>query len=89
MPGSDVGAQVRVELSPPSATGSSGMVNSGPWALFRMIDRMQIESGPAPERFRATFNVEGRKASFDVTTSSVRSPFRLRDLEEFSCPAGL
>ena len=88
-PGPRGSTQVRVELSPPSATGSSGMVNSGPWALFRMIDRMQLEPSTAPERFRATFNVEGRKASFDVTTSSVRSPFRLRELEEFSCPAGL
>jgi type VI secretion system protein ImpL len=88
-PGPRGSTQVRVELLPPSATGRSGLVDSGPWALFRMIDRLQLESGPAPERFRATFNVEGRKASFDVTTSSVRSPFRLRELEEFSCPAGL
>ena len=88
-PGPRGSAQVRVELSPSSAAGSSGMVTSGPWALFRMIDRLQVESGAAPERFRATFNVNGRKASFDVTTSSVRSPFRLRELEEFTCPAGL
>ncbi|CDS48402.1 IcmF-related protein [Polaromonas sp. CG9_12] len=88
-PGPRGSAQVRVELSPSSAAGSSGMVTSGPWALFRMIDRLQVEAGAAPERFRATFNVNGRKASFDVTTSSVRSPFRLRELEEFTCPAGL
>jgi type VI secretion system protein ImpL len=88
-PGPRGSAQVRVELSPPSASGSSGMVTSGPWALFRMIDRLQVEPGAAPERFRATFNVNGRKASFDITTSSVRSPFRLRELEEFTCPAGL
>ena len=37
----------------------------------------------------ATFNVNGRKAAFDVTTSSVRSPFRLRELEEFACPSRL
>jgi type VI secretion system protein ImpL len=88
-PGPRGSTQVRVELSPPSATGRSGIVTSGPWALFRMIDRLQLEPGPAPERFRVTFNVEGRKASFDVTTSSVRSPFRLRELEEFTCPTGL
>jgi type VI secretion system protein ImpL len=64
-------------------------VTSGPWALFRMIDKLQLEPGQAPERFRVTFNVEGRKASFDVTTSSVRSPFRLKELEEFTCPTGL
>jgi type VI secretion system protein ImpL len=76
-------------LLPPSEAGSSGMTASGPWALFRMFDRLQIESGAAPERFRATFNVNGRKATFEVTTSSVRSPFRLKELEEFSCPTGL
>ena len=65
------------------------MVTSGPWALFRMIDRLQLEPSPAPERFRATFNVAGRKTVFDVTTSSVRSPFKLRELEEFTCPTGL
>ncbi len=88
-PGPRGSTQVRVELSPPSTAGRSGMVTSGPWALFRMIDRLQLEPGPAPERFRVTFNVEGRKASFEVTTSSVRSPFRLKELEEFNCPSGL
>ena len=88
-PGPRGSTQVRVELSPPSATGSSGMVTSGPWALFRMIDRLQIEPAEAPERFRATFNVNGRKAAFDVTASSVRSPFRLSELEQFTCPSKL
>jgi type VI secretion system protein ImpL len=88
-PGPRGSTQVRVELLPPSDAGSSGMTASGPWALFRMFDRLQIESGAAPERFRATFNVNGRKATFEVTTSSVRSPFRLKELEEFSCPTGL
>jgi type VI secretion system protein ImpL len=88
-PGPRGNAQVRVELSPPSVRGQSGLVTSGPWALFRMIDRLALEAGAAPERFRATFSIEGRKAIFDVTTSSVRNPFRLRDLEEFSCAAGL
>ena len=81
--------QVRVALTPASATGSSGLVTDGPWALFKMFDRLQIEPGGAPERFRATFNIEGRKAVFEVTTSSVRNPFRLAELEQFSCPGKL
>jgi len=88
-PGPRGSGQVRVALSPVSATGSSGMVTDGPWALFRMFDRLQIEPGGAPERFRATFNVEGRRAIFDVTTSSVRNPFRLPELEQFTCPGRL
>lgn len=88
-PGSRGGGQVRVEVSPPSLNGRSGMVTNGPWALFRLFDRMQIEQGPVPERFRVIFDVDGRKASFEVTTSSVRNPFRMAELQDFSCPSGL
>jgi len=88
-PGPRGSSQVRVQVSPPSSSGNSGMVTDGPWALFRMFDRVRIEPGNSPERFRATFEVDGRKAVFDITTSSVRNPFGLRELAEFSCPAGL
>lgn len=88
-PGPRGSGQVRLQLSPPSATGASGMVKEGPWALFRLLDSVQVDPGSAPEKFRVTFVVEGRKAVFDVTTSSVRNPFRLRELEEFNCPSGL
>ncbi|HSI49035.1 MAG TPA: type VI secretion system membrane subunit TssM [Ideonella sp.] len=87
-PGPRGSQQVRVQMSPPSASGS-GPITDGPWALFRMFDRVRIEPGNAPERFRATFEVDGRKAVFDVTTSSVRNPFKLRELNEFNCPTGL
>jgi len=88
-PGPGGSKQVRVALSPVLASGSSGFVAEGPWALFRLFDRLQIEGAGVPERFRATFNIEGRKAVFEITASSVRNPFRLRELEEFSCPAKL
>ena len=78
-----------MQLSPASASGSSGMVNDGPWALFRLFDRVKIEKTNAPERFKATFEIEGRKAVFEVTASSVRNPFRLPELNEFRCPGGL
>ncbi|MDH5540151.1 MAG: type VI secretion system membrane subunit TssM, partial [Rhizobacter sp.] len=88
-PGPRGSAQVRVALTPVSASGASGLVTDGPWALLKLFDRLQIDLGAAPERFRATFNVEGRKAVFEVTTSSVRNPFRLPELEQFSCPGRL
>lgn len=88
-PGPRGSSEVRVQLSPPSASGASGLVDGGPWALFRLFDRVLIEPTGAPERFRATFDIGGRKAVFEVTTSSVRNPFRLRELREFGCPAGL
>ncbi len=88
-PGPRGTGQVRVQLQPVSAIGSSGLVTDGPWALFRMFDRLQLDPGGAPERFRVSFNVEGRKAMFDVTASSVRNPFRVPELEQFSCPSRL
>lgn len=88
-PGPRGSQQVRVQLSPPSSGSNQGMITDGPWALFRLFERVTIEPTGAPERFRATFNVDGRKAVFEVTTSSVRNPFRLRELNEFGCPAGL
>lgn len=89
-PGPRGSTQVRVQVSPPLSSGlPSGFVEDGPWALFRLFERVRIEPTNAPERFRATFDVGGRKAVFEVTTSSVRNPFRLQDLYEFSCPSGL
>jgi type VI secretion system protein ImpL len=88
-PGPRGSGQVRVHVSPPGSGSTFGAVYEGPWALLRLFDRVQIEPMNAPERFRATFDVDGRKAVFEVTASSVRNPFRLRELNEFACPAGL
>ena len=88
-PGPRGSTQVRLQLSPPSSTGASGLVFEGPWALFRMFDQVQIEATVQAEKFIATFNVEGRKAQFEILTSSVQNPFRLRELEQFQCPGQL
>lgn len=83
-PGPRGSGQVRVMGTP-----SGGMVNDGPWALLRLFDRVTIQPGNVPEKFRAVFDLDGRKAVFDVTTGSVRNPFRLPDLRQFACPTGL
>ena len=85
-PGPGGGLQARIELSPAMPGRNSSTVDSGPWALFRLLDRMQVEQGATPERFRVTFVVDGRRAMYDVTTGSVQNPFRLRELQEFHCP---
>lgn len=87
-PGPRGANQVRLQFSPPGASGN-GLATEGPWALHHLFDRMRIEPGRSPERFRATFDLDGRKAVFEVTSSSVRNPLRLRELAEFSCPNGL
>ena len=81
--------QVRVLIAPPTAGGTSGMLTDGPWALFKTLDRGQLAPGDAPEKFFITFQLDNRRARFEVTTNSVQHPLRLRELSEFSCPEGL
>jgi type VI secretion system protein ImpL len=88
-PGPRGGLNTRIQITPPGPSGTSGMAIDGPWALFRMLDRANIEPGSNPERFRVSFAIDGRSAVFEVTTSSVQNPFRLRELSEFRCPDGL
>jgi type VI secretion system protein ImpL len=88
-PGPKGSNQVRLQLSPPSASGDSGATADGPWALFRVLDNGQLEAGDAPEKFFITFQVGDRRARFEVTANSVQHPIRLRELREFSCPEAL
>jgi type VI secretion system protein ImpL len=82
--------QIRVEVNPPGSGTTFGSVFEGPWALLRLFDRVTIDPiANSQERFRATFDVDGRKAIFDITASSVRNPFRLPELHDFQCPMGL
>jgi type VI secretion system protein ImpL len=89
-PGTKGSNQVRIQLTPPSSSGgASGQVADGPWALFRVMEKAQLENTNIPEKFLVTFNVENRRTRFEVTTNSVQSPMRVRELLEFSCPEGL
>jgi type VI secretion system protein ImpL len=88
-PGPRGSNQVRLQVQPSTASGTSGKVFEGPWALFRMFDRLSIEPAGQPERFNITFDVDGRKARFEVRASSVQNPFRLPELDQFHCPSEL
>ena len=88
-PGSKGGISARFQITPPAPSGASGLTTEGAWALFRLFDKARVEGMGAPEKFKVTFDVEGRQASFEVTASSVQNPFRLRELVEFRCPSGL
>ena len=77
---------VRVMVQP---AGPTGMYEQGPWALFRLFERVSFVPGKDREKYRAQFDIDGRKVLFDINTSSVRNPFRLQELRTFSCPNGL
>jgi type VI secretion system protein ImpL len=74
----------RIEVSP--ARPGAPLDFTGPWALFRLFDRAAVQEAGSPGRLRAVFDVNGRKATFEVQTDAAANPFRLRELERFECP---
>jgi len=88
-PGTRGSRQVRLALEPALGGGADGLVLEGPWALHRLFDRASVTPGDSPERFVATLAVGGRSVKFEVVASSVKNPFALKEMREFTCPAGL
>ena len=85
-PGSRGRQQVSLQISDKSG-GQSAMSTDGSWALHRFFDKLTLSSGVKPESFSATATVNGKKVVFEVTTSSVQNPFRLIQMQTFSCPS--
>ena len=86
-PSTRVASQVRLS----SAAGNAGPQEGfdGPWALFRLFDRFEMQPSSAPERFSLLVNLGGRKAKVDVIAASVFNPFQLREIRQFQCPSAL
>jgi len=61
----------------------------GPWALFRILDKAQVEATSVPDRFRVAFQKAGHHAYFELRASSADNPFKLKELKRFRCPEGL
>ena len=76
-------------MTPASPSNPSGYVFEGPWALFRLLDRVRSEPSGAANRQQLVFDIEGRRARFEA--SSLHGPLavRLLALEAFQCPKGL
>lgn len=71
------------------ALGSSPLAAAeGAWALFRLIDKGQIDPVSAGDRVRLSYTAgNGAKVTLDLRTGSASyNPFRLRELEGFACP---
>ena len=78
----------QVSLQITDKTGGQGaMTTDGAWALHRFFDKVTVAAGSKAESFTATADVGGRKVVFEVTTGSVQNPFRLSQMQTFSCPS--
>ncbi|MEY4750580.1 MAG: type secretion system rane subunit TssM [Pseudomonadota bacterium] len=84
-PSARLAAQIKLS-SPGMATPLSF---EGPWALFRFMDRFEVQPSAVPERFTLVLNLEGKRARLDVISASVFNPFQMREIKTFRCPAAL
>ncbi len=79
----------QIKLSTGLGNAGAMAMFDGPWALFRMIDRFEVQPSAVPERFTLVMNLDGKRARVDVITSSVFNPFQMREIKQFRCPAAL
>ncbi|HEX6708645.1 MAG TPA: type VI secretion system membrane subunit TssM [Albitalea sp.] len=88
-PGPGDASKVVLQITPASGAAGPGYSFQGPWALFRLLDRVRIDPGPSPERSVLAFDVEGRKARFEVRSSEALNPAARQEMEQFQCPKRL
>jgi type VI secretion system protein ImpL len=77
-------SKVRIEFQGFDDTKTSSS-EDGPWAWFRILDQADKQKISA-DVFIATFEIDGRKAQYEIRASSVVNPFFMQDLENFQCP---
>jgi type VI secretion system protein ImpL len=84
-PSSKVASQVKLTGSP----AGTPQLFEGPWALFRLINKFEVQPSAQPEKFNVIVQVDGRKALLEVTSSSAINPLRMREIAAFRCPDSL
>ena len=72
-----------------SAAGGAVQTFEGPWALFRLFDRFEVQPSAQPERFTVLLNLDGKKAKLEVISGSAINPLRMREVPGFRCPDAL
>jgi len=88
-PGPGDTGRVLLQLSPPVGSGGAGYLFQGPWALLRLLDRVRIEPGASADRLQLSFDVEGRKARFELRGAAPLNPLLRQEMEQFQCPKRL
>nr|WP_272904025.1 type VI secretion system membrane subunit TssM [Pseudomonas petrae] len=80
---------VRLSISPPAASGRSGITLDGPWAWFRLLEQSDLVSAGSPDRFNLRLRVDSASISYELRANSAFNPFKNRVLSGFSLPERL
>ncbi|MEM7497640.1 MAG: type VI secretion system membrane subunit TssM [Pseudomonadota bacterium] len=85
-PGPEAVTRSEIRLLPNESR--SFLVTEGTWSPFRIFDAGEV-AAVSDNQFDVRYEIDGRFASFRVTTSSVNNPFQLEAMAEFACPGEL
>ena len=56
----------------------------GVWSLFRLLDNGSLESNK--DKAKISIEVDGKKLMFDMRSTSIYNPLKLKEIQTFSCP---
>ncbi|MBR8315946.1 type VI secretion system membrane subunit TssM [Burkholderia dolosa] len=88
-PGPRGGAMAEVAARPAIRPDTSTIVTTGPWALFRLIERGRLTGTASASRLTLDFDFDGRHAALELMTSGQSNPLTSNLLTDFQCPGGL
>ena len=85
-PGPRGGSMAELAANPRISGATSTVSTSGPWALFRLLDKGRIVVAATPGRSTVEFSFDGRKALLDLSSGSQPNPLNSDLLKGFRCP---
>jgi type VI secretion system protein ImpL len=85
-PGPRGGAMAEITASPRISAATSSMQTTGPWALFRLLEKGRIVNTATPGRLSVEYTFDGRKTLVDINSGSQPNPLGSDVLKGFRCP---
>lgn len=62
---------------------------SGDWSFFKALDAANVQKTQLPSRYSVTFEVNSRKAEYELSATSTLNPFSSGWLSQYKCPQQL
>ena len=85
-PGPRGGSTADLIANPKISASTSAVQVSGPWALFRLMDKGRVVTTATSGRVSVEFAFDGRKALLDVSAGTQPNPLNSDVLRGFRCP---
>ncbi|MDH6594211.1 type VI secretion system protein ImpL [Variovorax sp. TBS-050B] len=86
-PGQRGGSMTELIANPKVSGATSTVRTTGPWALFRLLDKGRIVSTATSGRVNVEYLFDGRKALLDISAGSQPNPLNSDVLKGFRCPS--